>query len=127
MAGGYGYDDEDHGDVILYRGTDSKDSTPTDVTMRLIESCDMVRNPVRVIRSSNLKDSPYKPIVGYRYDGLYDVVSYTVTDPTKAIHRFKLVRRPDQDPIRSSGPEIRPTQYEVAEYTQLRLNGRAFL
>jgi hypothetical protein len=119
VAGGGGYDDKDQGDELFYCGTDSKDSTPTEHTMRMIESCDVVKQPIRVIRSANLPlSNPYRPERGYRYDGLYEVVSYTILKKENAVHRFRLVRCAGQFPIRSEKgkPSTRPTKQEIEAY-----------
>ncbi|KAF2170153.1 hypothetical protein M409DRAFT_51907 [Zasmidium cellare ATCC 36951] len=118
MSGGHEYnDDEDHGEWVLYCGTDSKDGQTTEATKRMINS--VGKKPVRLIRSHNL-NSPWAPIKGFRYDGLYDVVDKERIDPpghVRARHRFKLVRREGQDPIRGGdGPERRPTAQEVKAY-----------
>ncbi|KAF2197326.1 hypothetical protein GQ43DRAFT_342613, partial [Delitschia confertaspora ATCC 74209] len=130
LSGGSGYNDrdEDYGDIVYYWGTDAKrnDGQPTQSTLRLIESCDIVKQPVRVFRSMNLKaDNPYRPECGYRYDGLYDVVSYEISqsEVEKAAHRFKLVRQPGQHPIRcalNGEKSKRPTKYEVEAYHRMK-------
>lgn len=128
MSGGHEYgEDKDMGDVVLYCGTDCKDGsgTITDSTWRMIHS--VGKNPVRLIRSHNL-NSDWAPKIGFRYDGLYDVVEMEKIDPPghpRARHRFKLVRRPGQDPIRGGkGPERRPTDQEIEAYEKdKRLRG----
>ena len=78
-------------------------------------------NPVRVLRSSGLPaTNPYRPAKGLRYDGLYDIVEYEVLDEATAMHRFSLMRRDGQDPIRYKGVERRPTDEELAEHTKIR-------
>ncbi|KAF2177663.1 hypothetical protein K469DRAFT_602517 [Zopfia rhizophila CBS 207.26] len=122
LSGGNHYSDEDNGDSIWYCGTDGKDSTPTENTQRMIETCDKVKQPVRVIRSWNLtKSNPYRPLRGFRYDGLYNVVGYQLQNAEKAIYRFKLIRVPGQDPIRYEDNRARrPTRFEIDEYDKLR-------
>lgn len=125
LSGGNHYSDVDKGDTIWYSGTDSKDETPTENTRRMLETLETpppLRQPVRVIRSWNLrKENPYRPQRGFRYDGLYDVQRSKVLDGSKAIHAFYLVRRNHQDPIRYQGAEARPTAQEIREYDKLRL------
>ncbi|KAF2707271.1 hypothetical protein K504DRAFT_504449 [Pleomassaria siparia CBS 279.74] len=145
VAGGGGYNDEDNGDEIWYSGTVSRDpiklaaknmskktsvQSPdtflaTDNTQRLIESCDTIGEPVRVIRSHNLpKSDIYRPLVGFRYDGLYKVVEYEITDNIKGSYRFRLLRCPGQSAIRwANNAARRPTKYEVEEYKKLKLDG----
>ena len=124
LSGGNHYSDVDNGDTIWYSGTDSKDETPTENTRRMLEMLETppsLRQPVRVIRSWNLrKDNPYRPQRGFRYDGLYDVQRSKVLDGSKAIHAFYLVHRDRQDPIRYQGAEARPTTQEIREYDKLR-------
>ncbi|KAF2470941.1 uncharacterized protein BDR25DRAFT_28376 [Lindgomyces ingoldianus] len=128
LSGNANYKDEDKGDEIYYSGTDSKDSTPTENTTRMIESCDTVKQAVRVIRSWNLnKSNPYRPVRGFRYDGLYTVVGYSLVNADKAIYRFHLVRLSGQDPIRyEDNAARRPTRFEVAKYDDLGLDERGF-
>lgn len=139
-----GYDDQDNGEDIWYSGTVSNDlaktmarsNSTTQVgtehvfgatsnTRRLIESCEMIKNPVRVIRSHNLpKSNLYRPSVGFRYDGLYEVVAYELTDKAKGAYRFNLKRCAGQNPIRyKDNAARRPTSFEIAEYEKLKLDG----
>jgi hypothetical protein len=149
------YPDRDEGDVIWYCGTDSDNREPTGelsacninltaangfslkakalhadsrpaYTQRMLESAK--GKPVRLIRSHNAH-TQYAPELGFRYDGLYDVTEVEQIDPENSIrqrHRFKLVRRAGQDPIRGgSGPEKRPTLQEIDEYNKhQRLSGK---
>ena len=85
-------------------------------------------HPVRLIRSHKA-DTDYSPKFGFRYDGLYDVTAVKQIDPKHSIrqrHRFKLVRRTGQDPIRGGrGPEARPTAQEIKQYeNHQRLSGK---
>ncbi|KAF1954483.1 hypothetical protein CC80DRAFT_417430 [Byssothecium circinans] len=127
LSGGSGlYDDEDKGTEIWYSGTEGKDSTPTENTLRLIETCKTVHNPVRVLRSHQLhKSNTYRPVVGLRYDGLYNVVEMRVVDIRKATYKFRLVRAKGQHPIRYKDDATRrPTIYEINEDEKLRKSGR---
>ncbi|KAK3710483.1 hypothetical protein LTR37_010326 [Vermiconidia calcicola] len=125
-SAGQKYPDEDYGDIVLYCGTDSDNGAPTDYTQKMLDS--IGNNPVRLLRSHKLK-SDYAPEKGFRYDGLYDVVSVERLDPANSLrqrHRFRLVRQPGQDRIRFSGPEVRPTQQELDEYKKhQRMSGKA--
>ena len=131
MAGGVDpkgkpYPNEDHGEEVLYCGTDNTDvqvDTPSQDTKAMLLN-QKERLPVRLFRSQNLP-SPYAPELGFRYDGLYDVQDYVKMDPDgerRNRYRFKLVRRAGQDPIRSEGPAKRPTKQEVDEYEKDRKN-----
>ncbi|KAF2017914.1 hypothetical protein BU24DRAFT_449484 [Aaosphaeria arxii CBS 175.79] len=120
------YKDNDQGYELFYMGTDGKDEIASENTNRLVESV-RFKNPVRVIRSSKLgPENPYRPTHGYRYDGLYDVVGYQIVNPSNAVHRFHLVRRVGQDPLRygdgMTNPVSRPTKREIAEYEKLKMN-----
>ncbi|KAF2215976.1 hypothetical protein CERZMDRAFT_35167 [Cercospora zeae-maydis SCOH1-5] len=112
------YDDKDMGDIVEYFGQDS--ATPGQVSRgtSLLQKNVSKKLPVRFIRSSKV-NSIYAPTIGFRYDGLYDVVSSTLEDESKQRYKFKLVRRSDQGPIRGGdGPEARPTRQEVMRYKQ---------
>ncbi|KAK4996443.1 hypothetical protein LTR66_003941 [Elasticomyces elasticus] len=113
LAGGTHYQDRDLGDRIAYCGTDSENGEITPHTQRMMESVN--KHPVRVIRSHTLS-SEYAPIEGFRYDGLYDVVGFSLVDQSKQTHVFEMVRQEGQDPIRSRelGLAARPTQQEIA-------------
>jgi hypothetical protein len=131
MAGGEDpsgkpYPNEDGGDEVLYCGTDNKDKSlnqPSPDTASLLTNY-RTKQPVRLFRSHNL-DSPFAPELGFRYDGLYDVVSFEDMDPPenkRRRHRFRLVRRAGQDPIRSEGAAKRPTKQEINEYEKDKKN-----
>jgi hypothetical protein len=113
------HEDEDQGEEIFYTGTESSHpGKPTGNTKLLQESvlCSESgkRNPVRVIRGAiGQKKSIYAPKAGYRYDGLYDVISFTPINMDKQHYLFRLVRCPGQDPIRYQGPERRPNPQEL--------------
>jgi len=125
MSGGHDYPDEDNGDKVLYCGTDSTDGSVTEPTRRMLENVENGKH-VRLIRSHNLK-SPFAPEIGFRYDGLYKVVSSQNLDGSNSSrqrHRFKLERLPGQAPMRGSGPEKRPTEQEMeAHRKDKRLRG----
>ncbi|KAF2483477.1 PUA-like domain-containing protein [Neohortaea acidophila] len=120
------YPDVDDGDEVLYCGTDSVNGKIAEATSHLIRSAEK-KKPVRLLRSSNL-GSQYAPEAGFRYDGLYDVVSFENLDGPESMrqrHQFKLKRQAGQDPIRALGPERRPTQQELDEYKKhKRLAGK---
>ncbi|KAF1944646.1 hypothetical protein EJ02DRAFT_452252 [Clathrospora elynae] len=119
LSGGT-YQDQDDGDTIEYSGTEGKNFTPTENTNHLILS-QKLGNPVRVIRSAQLaKKSRFRPEIGLRYDGLYQVKSYEVVDEEKAMYRFCLERCWGQEPIRYEGAARRPTVFEIREYDAMR-------
>lgn len=116
------YHDKDDGDMIEYSGTKGKGNFITsEGTKSLLSSAD-TKNPVRVIRSSQLpKKNPCRPDCGFRYDGLYTVTGYKCLDPEFQVHRFTLERSPNQEPIRcvKDGSQ-RPSDYEYIEYEAMK-------
>ncbi|PSK53844.1 E3 ubiquitin-protein ligase UHRF1 [Elsinoe australis] len=118
IEGGGTYPDIDGGDIVQYCGTDGKEGQITENTQRMLESYEQ-KLPVRLIRSSKMGKPMYKPELGFRYDGIYHIVSYEILDRVKQRHRFKLVREEGQDPIRFQGPERRPTRQELAAMIKL--------
>ncbi|KAJ3566213.1 hypothetical protein NP233_g7141 [Leucocoprinus birnbaumii] len=100
-----GYEDDiDEGDVIWYTGAGGQEvrggSEPqrTDQSFEHPSNASLLRNtftkhPVRVIRGS--KNSKWGPFHGYRYDGLYDVLSaeYAKGKSGFRICRYKLQSR----------------------------------
>lgn len=107
LSGGY-VDDVDDGDLVIYTGEGGRDPNKG----RQVADQDLVGGnkalahnyvegiPVRVTRGHKL-DSPYAPKEGYRYDGLYQVVSYWDEKGRDGflIYRFRLERLPGQAPI----------------------------
>lgn len=115
----YNEDDEDNGEDVWYCGTASNDpSGPTEATNYLILSLESQR-PVRLMRSSNIPNSPFKPSYGFRYDGLYDVVEKELISKVRQHYRFRLVRQRGQPPIRHKGVEARPTPQEIEALQKL--------
>ncbi|CAK1357169.1 hypothetical protein CB0940_11687 [Cercospora beticola] len=120
MSGGKNhiYEDKDMGDVVEYCGQDSDIPGQVSRGTSLLQRNVSEKVPVRFIRSYKV-NSKYAPSKGFRYDGLYDVVSSELLDESKGRYRFKLVRRPGQGPIRGgNGPEARPTKQEVSRFEQ---------
>ena len=113
------YADIDEGDQIEYCGTSGRNKTPTLHTKMLLESVRR-KSAVRVIRSSAAKTSTYLPQKGLRYDGLYDVIGYSVLDIDTAMYRFTLIRQQGQGEIRYKGESARPNEQELRTYGQLR-------
>jgi hypothetical protein len=113
---------DDRGDVVLYCGMDSDNGVMTANTKSLMLN-EKNNKPVRFIRSHKCPGE-WSPEIGFRYDGLYKVVSHEVIDPPASIRqrvRFKLVRRKGQDPIRGgAGPEKRPTTQEMEVRSDMR-------
>ncbi|KAL1624727.1 hypothetical protein SLS56_007703 [Neofusicoccum ribis] len=121
LSGGNHYQDRDEGEELWYSGTDGKDGKFSENTQSLKLNID-ASEPVRVIRSHNLTPgaSAYRPPRGFRYDGLYEILSYQIVDQAKMACLFHLRRNPRQSPIRFQGKEMRPTAVEVREYDKLR-------
>jgi hypothetical protein len=131
MAGGLDsknrpYPNIDRGHEVLYCGTDNNGaSEPSKETKAMIVNQEGKR-PVRLFRSSNL-GSPYAPEQGFRYDGLYEVVTFELMDlpeekEKQNRHRFRLLRCNGQDPIRYEGLAKRPTKEELEEYEKDKKN-----
>jgi putative restriction endonuclease len=104
IAGGY-EDTQDFGDVILYTGHGGRDPETgrqrTDQTLTR-GNLALVYNkihalPVRLIRGAR-HPSPYAPVAGYRYDGLYMVEHYwrEMGKSGFYIWRFRLRKTPAQ-------------------------------
>lgn len=119
LSGGNHYQDRDDGDEVWYSGTDGKDGKPSDNTQSLMLNISTGK-PVRLIRSHNLTAGVHRPPRGFRYDGCYEVLSYTVLNSTKMSCLFHLTRKEGQDPIRSRGKEMRPTAAEIREYDKFK-------
>jgi putative restriction endonuclease len=100
LAGGY-EDTEDFGAEILYTGHGGRDpetgrqvAHQTLTRGNLALACNVHSGvPVRVLRGAR-QHSPYAPVAGYRYDGLYRVVGYwrAVGKAGFSIWRFRLVK-----------------------------------
>ncbi|KAF1924789.1 uncharacterized protein M421DRAFT_424426 [Didymella exigua CBS 183.55] len=115
-----GYHDKDDGDTIEYSGTEGSNFQIKAATQSMITSAKL-GNHIRVLRSSQLPTSnKYRPQVGLRYDGLYQIKSYKEINLEKQDHLFRLERIPGQQPIRSEGPAKRPTLFEVQEYDRCK-------
>ncbi|KAK0497980.1 PUA-like domain-containing protein [Armillaria luteobubalina] len=106
------YDDDDHGDFLIYVGTGGQRSEFGIPTGEQIEDQSFehpsnaalarskeTRNPVRVIRGPS--KSIYAPDKGYRYDGLYTVENHWYEKGPQGFLqcKFKLVRKPGQPPL----------------------------
>jgi putative restriction endonuclease len=104
LSGGYS-DDVDLGDEIFYTGYGGRDSNSgRQVADQELKSWNLAlsRNgdlgiPVRVVRGRD-PANPFAPSSGYRYDGLYDVVSFTPAEGRDGyrIFHYRLIRRPEQ-------------------------------
>ncbi|KAF3032055.1 hypothetical protein E8E12_001584 [Didymella heteroderae] len=115
-----GYHDKDYGDSIEYSGTEGSNFNIKASTQSMLTSAER-GNHIRVLRSSQLpKSNKYRPDVGLRYDGLYQIKSYKEIDREKQDYLFHLERVPGQQPIRSEGPSKRPTLFEMQEYERCK-------
>lgn len=114
-----GYADIDNGESITYCGTAGFDSQPSAGTTLLLEALKL-RSPIRVLRSSALPASNrYRPQKGLRYDGLYNIDSFTILDTKTAMYAFAMNRMEGQAPMRWQGVERRPTDEQVGEYAKI--------
>ncbi|KAF3002662.1 hypothetical protein E8E13_009568 [Curvularia kusanoi] len=122
-SGGY-REDEDLGDIIRYSGTAGSGTDSTRVTEAMKKSF-IIKNPVRVLRSSQLpKSNKYRPICGLRYDGLYRVTSCVKTNEETQMYLFQLERIAGQQPIRFEGESKRPTVHEKRAYDDCKGKGK---
>ena len=112
-----GYKDEDHGNTIEYCGTaGSEPDKPSRATECMKQSLHN-GNEVRVLRSAAMKkEQQYRPERGFRLDGVYQVVDEECVHVETSMWRFTMRRLPGQDPIRYTGPEKRPSPYEVTAF-----------
>lgn len=117
LVSGSHYADKDDGETLRYCGTEGgEDGGLTDATKCLHDNIKN-RNPVRVLRTSKLPpENPYRPSLGYRYDGLYDVISFEVLDASKGHQRFLLKRCDNQAPIRCKPPYARPSPQDIEAF-----------
>ncbi|KAE9968218.1 hypothetical protein BLS_005965 [Venturia inaequalis] len=120
-------EDIDEGHEIWYCGTEAKigDTEPTASTKLMLESLSSNLS-VRVMRSSKLPaGNKYRPVKGFRYDGLYEVLSSQVIDKLKHHYLFHLRRIPGQIELRCEGEAARPTPKELQEYeNEMKKYGR---
>lgn len=116
-----GYKDEDYGDTIKYCGTaGSEPDKPTRATECMKQSL-RKGHEVRVLRSAAMKKGQkYRPDRGFRLDGLYNVVDEECVHEDTSMWRFTMTRVPGQDPIRFTGPEKRPSPYEIAAFDSIK-------
>ena len=111
--------DHDGGDRVLYSSTkqdsltDVKANTGTKALLRSIES----RRPVRVLRGSGSKWQG-APQVGFRFDGLYKVVSSKEVNngDDGAYIQFELVRLAGQSPI----DRAKPTALQIDQFERIK-------
>jgi putative restriction endonuclease len=110
LNGGY-IDDKDYGDEIYYTGEGGRpEGSPVQTFDQPFTkgNLDLSRNkfsrdPIRVIRGPNLRDSEYAPADNYRYDGLYYLEDYwpDIGEDGFRIWRYKLVKKnTDLPPLR---------------------------
>ena len=116
-----GYKDEDKGDTIKYCGTaGSEPDKPTRATECMKQSL-RKGNEVRVLRSAAMKKGQtYRPDRGFRLDGVYKVTDEECVHEETSMWRFTMTRVLGQDPIRFTGPEKRPSLYEVAAFDNMK-------
>lgn len=123
VSGQYDDLDQDSGDILYYSGSNSHDNEdprgppPSTQGTLALQASLASENPVRVLRSSSCK-SIYAPKDGFRYDGLYKVVStrYPTNMKGGKYEQFKLVRLEGQPPIDMS----RPTPQERRDYVRIK-------
>ncbi|MGN7878423.1 YDG/SRA domain-containing protein [Ensifer sp. 22460] len=132
----HGYpDDEDLGDEIIYTGHGGQNKSGKQVKNQEMNrgNLALVRNqlegiPVRVIRGP--ADTPYAPISGYRYDGLYRVESHWHETGLAGfrIWRYRLIRMEGSenatpatvDPIELTGGKENPDRATMLVHRIIR-------
>jgi len=129
LSGGY-EDDADYGDVIIYTGHGGRDphtgqqvyDQPFTRGNRALALSKQNGLPVRVIRGSN-HDSPYSPLAGYSYDGLYTVESFwhDIGRSGFKIWRFRLVKIPEETIVGQRVTE-EPAGYSVPSRQEVRVS-----
>ena len=102
LAGGY-ENTQDFGNEILYTGHGGRDSESGQQIAHqaltrgnsALATSNLLGLPVRVIRGAR-HHSPYSPLVGYRYDGLYAVDDYWQERGRSGfrIWRFRVIKLP---------------------------------
>lgn len=113
LSGGY-EDDHDEGDTIVYTGHGGRDGeTGRQVSDQRLErgnlalATNQLRGlPVRVVRGA-AHASPYSPVAGYRYDGLYRVEDHwhEVGRSGFRVWRFRLVKLPASTTPGTAAPD----------------------
>ena len=112
VVSGAGYADIDEGERLQYCGTPSPDASKPSFSTQLMITAKDKGNPLRVLRSAKV-GSKYKPKMGLRYDGLYDIKDAEVVEPVTVLYRFLLERCKGQEPICWEGATKRPHQVEL--------------
>ncbi|KAK2003000.1 YDG/SRA domain-containing protein [Colletotrichum falcatum] len=108
VAGAYKDLDVDSGDYILYSGSNARESNDKDNILPSTEATKalatnyLTSKPVRVLRKAH-KGSSWAPSHGYRYDGLYEVISkeFAHNDKSGMFEQFELRRCDGQPPLES--------------------------
>ncbi|KAI5287019.1 hypothetical protein KEM54_006303 [Ascosphaera aggregata] len=115
---GIDYPDKDDGDVVDYCSTANRSGTMTTNTKLMIRAHNR-NTPIRLFRGARL-GGKYAPKEGFRYDGLYRIISHELVHPETKLYRFRMKRLPGQTPIRWHGVELRPTAREVQHFNACR-------
>lgn len=115
-------------DEVQYSGTFQEKAGGSSVTAGTQYLMDSKASglPVRVLRSMHLPPSnPYRPTRGFRYDGLYTVVSYQCLNRKTQHYLFRLVRNSGQGEVRYRGLGKRPTEKEMQTFDrEMKMYGK---
>lgn len=123
LSEGY-VDDQDHGTWVIYTGTGGNDATTkrqiADQTFEHPQNASLVYSeehglPVRVLRGHQL---PLGPAKGYRYDGLYKVVSHWTDTGVDGfqICRYRLERLAPEEATPWTPADQQPATGPVGDY-----------
>ncbi|GFU22917.1 e3 ubiquitin-protein ligase UHRF1 [Nephila pilipes] len=140
LSGGY-EDDVDLGDKFVYTGEGGRDLKGTKTNPKNLRTAPQSKDqilergnlalsknvennlPVRVLRGYKLK-SKFAPLEGYRYDGLYNVVRFYLTQGLSGfkVYKFQLERIQDQEPSPWADDFVMKENSDNADYLPEEIN-----
>lgn len=128
LNGGY-KDDQDLGDVIIYTGEGGQNANRTEQIRDQdwskgnggLRNAQTAGEPVRILRGFKPKN-PFSPATGYRYDGLYTVVSADLVPSSDGplVCQFRLEAIPGESTSFGTGGDGRPSE-EVSADSELEV------
>ena len=133
LNGGY-KDDQDLGDVIIYTGEGGQNANRTEQIRDQdwskgnggLRNAQTAGEPVRILRGFKPKN-PFSPTTGYRYDGLYTVVSADLVPSSDGplVCQFRLEAIPGESTSFGSEGDSRSSDETPSEFDSDVLPGRA--